>query len=103
MARILLGYIRDDQIDINGRYGATPFHYAVASGNEILVKILLQRGAKISRSDYSGLGVLHYAAGASSVFIDQIQNEDISNFNSPELAGRLAKFHNLKATIIPLL
>lgn len=70
MARILLGYIRDDQIDINGRYEATPLHYAVASGNEILVKILLQRGAQISRSDHSGLRVLHYPAGASSVFID---------------------------------
>jgi ankyrin repeat protein len=56
------GCVRDGQIIMPGR-GATPFMYAVSSGNVDLVKQLLQKGANPRLATTDGLGAIILAVG----------------------------------------
>lgn len=103
VVRMVLEYVQGNEINAPGHCGATPLHYAAASGNEGLIKLLLRKGADITGTDYCDRGLLHYAAAAKHVFTEQVGSENISDFNCPQLASRLGRIHELESVTIFLL
>jgi len=60
----LLQLIKTEPQNINQSddYGWTPLHFAVRTGNEEAVLILLKNGAKVSNTNLRGSSPLHFAA-----------------------------------------
>lgn len=90
---MVLNYLQGRAIDASGRRGARPIHYAAASGNETVLRLLCLKGARIEPNDYSDRGLLHYSAAAKSIFSEQVESEDISDFNCPWIADRMERMH----------
>ena len=55
--------------NLQDRKGRTALHYAAASGNLMMVKLLLQHDAKLDVQDYEGKTPLYFAADGNDVEI----------------------------------
>ena len=62
------GYVMDDVMDEEDVWGRTPLHYAAYHGHVEVVKILIQRGAKMAVKDASSRTPLDLARLAQAFF-----------------------------------
>ncbi|OHF02036.1 hypothetical protein CORC01_02615 [Colletotrichum orchidophilum] len=70
----------------------TALHRAVCSGNESMVRLLLERGADVAKQDGNGSTALHLAAESGSGELLQLLLEKSADPNATDYLGRTALF-----------
>jgi len=72
--------------------GLTALHRAICSGNEAITRILVERGASLTRQDGFGLTALHLAVDKGYKNVLKILLEHIADPNVTDAMGRTALF-----------
>ncbi|MGQ3888500.1 ankyrin repeat domain-containing protein [Legionella sp. CNM-1927-20] len=72
--------IPDININLETKTGRTPLSFAIESGNEAIVALLLNRGAKVNKIDSLGYTLLHQAllSGNPRLIEEMLDDPDIS-------------------------
>ncbi|MDH5655743.1 MAG: ankyrin repeat domain-containing protein [Spirochaetia bacterium] len=74
--------------------GMTPMNYAcVAKSGEEIVRILIDRGADVKRTDSFGMSPLHYAAASANLKVVQMLVENGANINAKVGLGATPLFY----------
>ncbi|KAI1165872.1 hypothetical protein F5B18DRAFT_660161 [Nemania serpens] len=77
-------------LETRNRYGQTPLTEAAMYGNEVVVQLLLDRGAKIDASDDSRCTALMYASSRSYNAIAKLLLDGGANVDASDERGRTA-------------
>lgn len=70
----------------------TPLHLAILSGNSSMIKLLLTKGADISRQDSHGSSVLHFAVASKEVHIVKLLLQEVGHPDDTNSNGRTPLF-----------
>ena len=84
-------YIRSHFGELNksDRFGRTPLHYAVARGEQALIRLLLAWGAEINKKDLFGHTPLHEAVMLGKSEIVAILFENNARIDLKSVTGKL--------------
>ena len=92
--------------EIIGEQGRTALHLAVSTGNESITRLLLERGADITKQDHNGATALHLACERGSEVLTRLLLEKLADPNERDFLGRTALFRAVaekNETVVKLL
>ena len=85
-------------LNVKTKNGETPIHLACFAGNEEIVKILIQKGADISKLNSKGESCLHYAVRSKNKELSQML---IDMGADPSISGRYGSVGEVAKVYIP--
>ncbi len=75
----------------------TPLHVALRAQNEPIVRLLMEKGADLTKTDDDGLTALHIAAQCCKAPLLQLIISNLTDMNTQDANGRTALFYAVKA------
>ncbi|XP_051164216.1 alpha-latrotoxin-Lhe1a-like [Leptopilina boulardi] len=88
----------DDQITAEDKNGFSIFHYACRNGNLEMIKLLLERGAKINVKTKNGKSVLHNAAKHDDLKLVKFLVEHGADINAKDKNGKSVLEYGFEST-----
>lgn len=75
----------------------TPLHIALRARNEPVVRLLLEKGADLTKADENGLTALHIAAQCCKASLLQLILCNVTDMNMQDANGQTALFYAVRA------